>query len=293
MMRGNMDLIVEGKQRPIGFKHILASGDGVGFYGVLSPEDFISYGELSRRLEFSSGIGHNASGSWLLFSADQKPLYVSKRTVRYGVSYDDLEAANLVAGDRTVVIHGVEYRVRLLTYDEWIQLIWPIHADDVISWEWGINYTDDDLGIGSGDGRASWVEETAAGYPDRRFSCGNPAVESLVADPSSYSGSAFGWRVVLEPIGSMDTPDGTEVGEELLEVHRRLLAHHRKLEDMVQTPSRNATEFRVPETHSERVELLEECLKLKQQIVEKSLRLVESRYGLGDLHSFMREHGIK
>lgn len=292
MSEGKMELIVEVKQRPI-VRRILARDDKVDFYGELSPEEFISYGELSRQLEFSSGIGHNDSGGWLLFNTDQKPLYVSKRTVRYGVSYDDLEAANLVAGDRTVVIHGVEYRVRLLTDEEWDRLIYPIHVDDPWSWEWEINYTDQDLGVASGEGRSSWVQGSGPYGPNHRFNRGHSSLAHLNSNPSWFTHSDFGWRVVLEPIETMGTPEGTEVGEELLEVHRRLLAHHRKLEGMLQSPSRGTTKFRVPKTHSEKVGLLEECLKLKQQIVENTQRLVESRYELRELHSFMREYGIK
>lgn len=193
-----------------GPKELIAGDLETGFYGETSPEEFISYEDLSNLVGVSAGTLHNQDQPWLKFSMDGNPAYVAKRTIRHSISHDQLVGENLVYGDRSVEIDGITYVIRLLTGlvdpdtwgrgGEWNRLMYPIHVDDPNQQGWGINYTDTDIGVGSGIGQASWVQESSLSSTSQRAIRGGSSMDFLNAILSSWTYSSFGWRPILIPL---------------------------------------------------------------------------------------------
>lgn len=142
------------------------------------------------------------------------------------------------SGDKTVEIGGLTYKVRLMRalepsndpktvasaydgtvnhYSEWNRLMCQIHEQAIDkSWDYPDNiendigilehnlgsgrqgmYSDADLVVKSGDGKASWCQEMGTST-SRRLHRGYLGVSHSGYDTSSYTGSYYGWRPVLE-----------------------------------------------------------------------------------------------
>jgi hypothetical protein len=172
----------------------------LGFYGVISGEDLIPYPELIELVGLEDGVPHNEDQGWLVFEDNGRPLYVSIRTLVHSVSYDALVAGGVVDGTRVIFIGNHRYKIRLLTSDEWDRFMYPIHVDDPFNWKWDVNYTDDDLGLGSGEGRSSWVQGADPDDPNCHVYRWSSSAEGLLTDASSGTLANYGWRVVLEAV---------------------------------------------------------------------------------------------
>lgn len=183
-----------------GFEGKVYGYNTVGFYGAIPGEDLITYPDLIELVGLEDGVPHNEDRGWLVYEVNAKPLYVSMRTLVHSASFDALAVAGVVYGTRAITIGGHHYKVRLLTSDEWDRFMYPIHVDDPFNWKWDVNYTDDDLGVGSGEGRSSWVQDIDSRYPSCHVHRGNSSVEGLFTYASSSTSASFGWRVVLEAV---------------------------------------------------------------------------------------------
>ncbi len=94
---------------------LLAGTMDHGWFGEVAAEDFITGDGLSTEVGLTGlGISQNSNVGWLKFSLERKILYVAKRSIRYYLSWDDLNNLNLVTGNRTVTIANKVYKVRLL-----------------------------------------------------------------------------------------------------------------------------------------------------------------------------------
>lgn len=102
-------------------------------------------------------------------------------------------------------------------YSEWNRLMCQIHEQAIDkSWDYPDNiendigilehnlgsgrqgmYSDADLVVKSGDGRASWCQEMGTSTP-YRLHRGDLGVSYSISDTSSHTNSYFGWRPVLE-----------------------------------------------------------------------------------------------
>lgn len=264
------------------------------FIGEISGKSLITYSDLIKRVGLTAGTPHNEDQGWLVFNKDQHPLCISKRTLVYGISYDELDAAGLVDGSLIIQIGDSHYRVRLLTSEEWERYMYPIHEDDPNQQGWGINYTDEDLGLFSEDGRSSWVQDIDPKDPNRRVGRGSSSVEGLIAFTSSYSNAIFGWRVVLESIGSPTehTPlrSDMEIPIELGEVYKKLKHHHHELDVVLGMAEGPLQDVNVPTLLSE---LVAECSWLEHHIRMKTVRIEEARNTLLGMREFMQEFNIK
>lgn len=210
---GGYEVLGERMVEPPPGPQTLLSGDlTTGFYGEVGPDDFISYEGLSTLVGLSAGTLHNQEEStWLKFSLDGGPVYVAKRTIRHSLSWNQLNAQDLVFG-RTVEIGEFTYLIRLSTGlvdpdtytagGEWDRLILPVHQSDPTNQGWGIGYSDTDLNVGtvSGNGRASWVQETHPTQPTRRVNRGLSSVEALDSYTPSSTYANCGWRPILTPV---------------------------------------------------------------------------------------------
>lgn len=208
-----------GKALPIltgpGSQTLIAGDHRTGFYGEVDSSELIDGMGLAALLNITQGEVHNNDTPWLKFNLDGRSLFLPKQTIRHSISHDALVEAGVVYGgeDSPVITTntGDQFQVRLLTGlvdsgtytagGEWNRLMYPI-SSTTDSLGWGVNYTNSDLNVGTGDGRHSWTQETDPNNPGRRVNRGSSSVEDLRTASSSFSGAAarapFGWRPVLE-----------------------------------------------------------------------------------------------
>lgn len=201
-----------------------------GFYGEVPAKDFITGDELARRIGLTAGTSQYSNEPWLKFSYLGKIEFAAKKPFRYRISWDNLNSANVVFGNKTIYIGGKTYKVRLMKgktegkqndqtssmgrinhNSEWNRLILPIHENAPSNWKypdnvnsptenWNIGYTDADLitNIDNGKGSYSWCQEYGSSNK-RLLRGGGDASYSSVNDPSIIH-SICGWRPVLELI---------------------------------------------------------------------------------------------
>lgn len=190
---------------------LIAGDHRTGFYGEVPPEDLISGADLAAHFNLTGGRDQSAGVPWLKFNDHNTTLFVAKQTFRYSTTWNHINNANLVFGSETIELFGHIYSVRLLTGmvdpdtrtagGEWNRLMYPIHVDDPNQQGWEINYTNADLNIASGSGRASWTQETDPNNTKNQINRGYSSVTTLRSGIYPQSDSGFGWRPVLEYLG--------------------------------------------------------------------------------------------
>ena len=187
-----------------------------GYYGFVTAQDFINGDDLASELGFTSGAAQNSDTGWLKFysgpnstcntTASTQVLYIPKMSFRHSVQWNQINAANLVFGTRTVSVGGATYRVRLMTGgeaspgtgSEWNELIYRVHAaqpESKSNWE---TFDTIETNITSGNGRSTWCQETSGG---RRVMRGNVGLASWNTGLHNYTYANGAWRPVLEWIG--------------------------------------------------------------------------------------------
>ena len=214
-----------------GSQTLIAGDMEAGFFGEVSTSDLISGDELASLIGLTAGTSQYSNEPWLKFALDGEIIFVAKKPLRHSISWDSINSAGAVFGDKTVKIKGLDYSVSLLrglndSYpvssssnpssgignhgSEWNRLMLPIHVNAPSSWsypdnvdspteDWGIDYTDKDLLThhNHGDGNYSWCQDTSGTY---RLSRGHYGVSYSYRYTSSSSHSYYGWRPVLELI---------------------------------------------------------------------------------------------
>lgn len=192
-----------------------------GYYGLVTPTEFINGTALATAIGLSSGIAQNSDLPWFKFSSQGKTLFIPQRTFRHTVSWVDVYLRGAVYGtattgrvnagtpvmqNRTITINGLVYKVRLMTGDatdpgtrnggEWNQLFIPL-TDTT----WG-SYVNSDFGATSSQtGSITWCQETKDGTPylaQRRGWGGVADTATYYTDIGYKAGSNVGWRPVLE-----------------------------------------------------------------------------------------------
>jgi hypothetical protein len=163
-----------------------------GFFGEVASANLIAGADLITALGITEGT-NIADAGWLKFARRDRILFVAKKAIRHSISWDTINAAGAVYGDKVITINGIRYAVRLLSSAEWTVLIQRVHESDGRWWD----YTNADLLVASGDGRASWTS-TPSG--SNRVCRGY----SSVSDPYGFDPSAtyasLGFRPCLEPL---------------------------------------------------------------------------------------------
>ncbi len=208
-----------------------------GFFGLVPSSQFITGNALASAITLSNGTSQFSTTDWLKLAGGGKILFSPMKAIRYGISWDQILAKGAVwgdgttGGDRTVQVQGFTFKVRLFrglnnSYDpktvpagydgvhchgsEWNRLILPLHVGAKTgSWGsygsnvesglpyWGTDFTDADLQVASGNGRASWCQNYANSSTYRCSRGYNGVAHSLYVTSSDAS-SAYGWRPVLE-----------------------------------------------------------------------------------------------
>lgn len=211
-----------------GPQEIIGRNDTAGFYGETSVEELISGDALATMIGLTAGTAQNSNSPWLKFFLDDQILFVAKQPFRHTVSWNQINAANAVSGDRVIEIGGLEYRISLLEGigkdhsvigtgadhplshgSEWNRLMYNVALplgttadirDSQVGDQWA-NYPQtavaDGLWLSAGNGNYSWCKEpwpTSASY---RVTRGSNSVSRLSSIASSTASSGTGWRPCL------------------------------------------------------------------------------------------------
>ncbi len=207
---------------------ILASDGGVDWYGEVSAEELIDGAELASLLGLTAGYAQHSDAGWLYVGLDGTELLIAKRPLRYDLSWDQINAANAVYGNRTVEINGQQYRIRLpkgansdptstsTGWDapsthgsEWNRIFYRLTNDayqdnrntkaSETPFVHLAEYSESDLILDyrTGNGSYNWCQETAG---SNRVIRGYSGVSNLGWNPPSRVNSYMGWRPVLERV---------------------------------------------------------------------------------------------
>lgn len=199
-----------------------------GFFGEVPASDFITGDELARRIGLTAGNSQNSDEPWLKFSYLGKVEFVAKKTFRYGISWNDINAVNAVYGNRTITIGDLTFKVRLfkgktegkqddkssykgsINYNsEWNRLMLPIHENAPSNWKypenvklptenWNVRYTSEDLSESIRDkGYNAWCQEFGTS-DDNNLCRGFKGISGSDINTSHRNEHFLGWRPVLE-----------------------------------------------------------------------------------------------
>lgn len=192
-----------------------------GFLGEVDTTTLIDGDTLASDIGLTEGTSKNPTEPWLKFAIDGKILFVAKKTYRYSVTWDAINAANAVYGDKIITIGGYAFKLRLLTgaesdpssltrntadpagseVSEWNKLIYKVHVD-VPSSQSGanwVNYTNTDLDVGgTSSGTATWCQEHHTYASNYAVFRGYNGMSMFNSTGSNAFAAAYGWRPVLE-----------------------------------------------------------------------------------------------
>ena len=211
-----------------GERNLIAGDMDAGFFGEVSASDLITGDDLASMVRISSGISQFSNEGWLKFAYQGNIQFVAKKPIRNSISWNNINSANCVYGDRTIDVGGLTYKVRLMRGankdpagerrgtlnhgSEWNKLMLPVHIQAKNkSWGvpenvetdvpyWGIDFTDEDLGTDNYfRGRQSWCQEVAQSSTYRLVRGGSSGgVSFSMGHGSSQSLAAYSFRPVLE-----------------------------------------------------------------------------------------------
>lgn len=172
---------------------ILTGGTaGLGFYGVTPAIDLISGEELCDLLGITAGTLQHSDEGWLKYANGGTIDYVAKKTIKYGIPWNDINAANAIFGDRVIEINGMLFAVRLLSTEEWNMLMYPVHED---FGEWA-QFTDEELLVHNSFGSGSYSWTSTPSGSNRIIRGDNGVTNSGNYSPTNWN-SNMGFRPVL------------------------------------------------------------------------------------------------
>jgi hypothetical protein len=172
------------------------------FKGEVAQTSLITATDLATAVGLTAGTVTNAGTPWLMIVENGITYYLAKTSMRHTVTKEQLIAANIVNGSKTIQIGGKTYKVRLMTgrdaatsntvAGEWLH--WYTNLTDG-TWAF---YTTTDLITGTGaanNGQLPLVQENdtrghaANGYPN--------LMGAWYQNPN-VTNAGYGWRPVLE-----------------------------------------------------------------------------------------------
>lgn len=86
-----------------------------GYFGRISSDEFIGYEELSELVDFKAGKLMEEDKGWLVFYFKGEIVYIPQHPIRYNVSWEDINQAGLVYGDKNVEVGDNVYTISLMT----------------------------------------------------------------------------------------------------------------------------------------------------------------------------------
>jgi hypothetical protein len=178
--------------------YLVAGHMNEGYFGFVSASQLISGTGLAQAIGLSAGTSQFSDAGWLKWVKNNKIIFVAKKTLRHSISWDQIDAVGAVFGDKTVVIGGFTYKVRLLTGGkhpgggEWNILMYGVHKDQSPNWD---NFNDTDLHVGTGNGHRTWCQEVQGGLYALR---GGGGITGFIGSTPENQTSINGWRPCLE-----------------------------------------------------------------------------------------------
>lgn len=211
---------------------LIAGDENAGFFGEVPVDEFYDGREIATAANLTGGFIFNDDEPWLKFVIDGKIIFKSKKPYRYNISWDSIDRKGCAYGTTTVTKDGVTYKVRLMKGaltdpskysdpdqgaigSEWNRLMLPISEHAPSSWgrqenfvdspteDWGINYSDRDLGVvsGWGNGARHWCQEKSDSSSREKVSRGSFSVADSSISRENSSSNYYGWSPVLEVVG--------------------------------------------------------------------------------------------
>lgn len=199
---------------------LVGGGAAEGFFGEVPVTELFSGDELAAAIGLTAGTSQHSTEPWLKFVIDGEIIYVAKKPYRHSISWDHINAVNAVYNDTNAHVvekDGYQFRVTLLTGassdpyigstsggndpaysqgSEWNRLLYRVHEDDPSGDPW-VSYSNSDIVVGVGNGRASWTQETSNTNSTLRVYRGPTSLVGFAATTSDNSNSARGWRPAL------------------------------------------------------------------------------------------------
>lgn len=192
-----------------------------GYYGEVSSAQLYTGTQVSTAVGLVSGTLHNDTEGWLKFYWHGQVVFVAKRTYRYGLSWDSINAANAVygvnlgaSGKKTIVKDSYTFDVKLLmgtskdpgitgasgTGRQWNELMYRVTAGTE-SGEVGTNWATfsyAQVNADSGNGGNTWVREISQATPANRFGRGGvTGISGTFSGLSTSTSANLGWRPCL------------------------------------------------------------------------------------------------
>lgn len=192
-----------------------------GYYGEVTSAQFYTGTQISTATGVTAGTLQNDSEGWLKFYWRGQVLFISKKTYRYAVSWDSINAANSVygvnlgsTGKKTVAHAGssTNYDVKLMkgaTKDpspasspgrQWNELLYRVCTGTEtgeIGANWATLNPSTDLGINSGNGSYTWTQEAYQPSTAYRVFRGYDSLSGFRSGTSSSTNAGGGWRPCL------------------------------------------------------------------------------------------------
>lgn len=208
MIESLLSRVGGGGNGPIPGSPTLIAGDAnAGWYGEVPTADLIDGVALAAALNLVAGTPQNSTGPWLKFAYNGKILFVARNTFRYAMSWDQLQAINVVDGSRIITVGGTKYRIRLLKGGdadyavgpgrEWDALMLRVHTSYPAGTRWAA-YTDAQMSVTTGNGFVTWCYDFQQSSPGNKVTRGNGSVSAFNIYRADTSNYATGWRPVLE-----------------------------------------------------------------------------------------------
>ena len=211
-----------------GPKKLIGGNMNAGFFGEVTTSDFITGDELARLIGLTAGTSQYSNEPWLKFAYMGNIEFIAKKPFRNSISWNNLNAANLVFGNLAINIGGHTYKIRLpkgktegkqddssvyigtiCHNSEWNNLMLPIHENAPNNWEmpqnvesptenWGVNYSNNDLLTNSEKNRCwTWCQEFGNDKTTHLLR-GGYDVSFSHSNYSYLDYDDYGWRPVLE-----------------------------------------------------------------------------------------------
>ena len=211
-------------------KHVpLIDNTDTTFLGIVPSDSLFTGKQLADTMGITEGTLHNNVCGWLHFYVGEnatcnrsgKPyeILVSKKTVRYGISWVHINSKGGVKGRQVIANNGITYTCRLLTGadsnpatnrngmgSEWNNLMYRVHSGIVyenngtnkqIGNNWA-NMSEKEVGVNyltTHNGSFSWCQEhynTA-----NRVFRGSSSVSNFDYYVPAYTLTGLGWRPAL------------------------------------------------------------------------------------------------
>lgn len=192
-----------------------------GYYGEVSSAQFYTGTQVSAACAVTSGTLQNDTEGWLKFYWHGQVLFIAKKTFRYSLSWDQINAANAIygvnlgsTGKKTIAHSGssTSYDVKLMKGAvkdpspdsgggrQWNELLYRVCAGTEtgeVGANWATFNPSTDLGINSGNGSYTWCQEVYQPITTALVFRGGGSLSSFYNVTSSDTNTANGWRPCL------------------------------------------------------------------------------------------------